>query len=63
MYNCQVTEDFLDEYGWRRLFRELHELRKCEIVMSTQSAVLRANAEAVRKKLDDCRCGMHVACQ
>lgn len=42
----ELTEDFLEEYGWRRLFRELAELKKCEIVVKVQSTELKANAQA-----------------
>jgi len=51
----EVTEDFLEEYQWRRLFREICELQKCETVMTTQSAELRANASIVRRRLDESR--------
>jgi len=48
----ELTEDFLEEYGWRRLFRELAELKKCEIVVKVQSTELKANAQAVRDRMD-----------
>ena len=52
----ELTEDFLEEYGWRRLFRELAELKKCEIVVKVQSTELKANAQAVRDRMDMHRC-------
>ena len=52
----QVTEDFLEEYGWKRLYREIGELGKSETVMTTQSHELRENARVVRERLERNRC-------
>ena len=49
---AQVTEDFLEEYGWKRLYREIGELGKSETVMTTQSHDLRENARTVRERLE-----------
>jgi hypothetical protein len=53
---AQVTEDFLEEYGWKRLYRQICELGKSETVMTTQSRDLRENARVVRERLERNRC-------
>lgn len=53
---AQVTEDFLEEYGWKRLYRQIGELGKSETVMTTQSHDLRENARVVRERLERNRC-------
>lgn len=58
-FDAQVTEDFLEEYGWNRLYREIHELGKSETVMTTQSQDLRETARVVRERMERSRC---VAC-
>ena len=55
-FYAQVTEDFLEEYGWNRLYREIHELGKSETVMTTQSQDLRETARVVRERMERSRC-------
>ena len=55
--HAQVTEDFLEEYGWKWLYRQICELGKSETVMTTQSHELRENARVVRERLERNRCG------
>ena len=49
----QITGDFLDEYGWLRLYRNIIDLDKYELAMLTQSDELHANTADIRNRLGE----------
>eukprot|EP01052_Picozoa_sp_SAG31_P015359 SAG31_NODE_985_length_10549_cov_2.605339_4_plen_136_part_00 len=50
---AQITEDFLEEYGWLRLYRNIIELDKHEAAMLAENEELEANTIEIRKRLSE----------